>query len=163
MKYLLLTIILCILASCQQSANNTQELESQIDSLQTKLSDSYKPGFGEFMSNIQMHHMKLWFAEKNGNWQLADFEKKEMKENFEAISEYCSDRSETKLVGMIDKPLANVNNAIQQKNIHQFKQQCGWAACFYLSKAVENGDWINCFLKDRNNETDSFSSKLCLY
>ena len=32
------------------------------------------PGFEEFMSNIQAHHAKLWFAGQNHNWKLADFE-----------------------------------------------------------------------------------------
>lgn len=122
MKYLSFLAILLFFAACnQQKTNNTKKLKVQIDSLQVKLNNSYKPGFGEFMSNIQMHHIKLWFAGKNENWALADFEINEIRENFEDITQYCTDRPESKLVGMIQQPLNNLDSAIRQKDLSQFK------------------------------------------
>ena len=121
MKYLMVLTTLFFLAACSQQGNNTQQLQAQIDSLQYKLDNSYKPGFGEFMSSVQVHHNKLWFAGTNNNWKLADFEINEIKESLDDIKKYCTDRTETNSIGMIDQPLQNVSNAIQQKNSTVFK------------------------------------------
>ena len=72
MKFLLFLIALSILG-CQQSESKSA-LQKELDSLQIVLKNSYKPGLGEFMSQIQVHHAKLWFAGKNENWELANFE-----------------------------------------------------------------------------------------
>ncbi|MEO6833090.1 MAG: hypothetical protein ABI378_11270, partial [Chitinophagaceae bacterium] len=74
MKLTFLILLSFGLFACNQQNNQTQGLQNQIDSLNKKLADTYKPGFGEFMSGIQVHHNKLWFAGKNQNWALADFE-----------------------------------------------------------------------------------------
>ena len=71
------------LFSGNQPADNRKVLQRRIDSLETKLADMYKPGFGEFMSSIQAHHSKPWFAGQNENWKLADFEVHEIMEAIE--------------------------------------------------------------------------------
>jgi hypothetical protein len=96
-------------------------MQATIDSLQKQLAETYKPGFGEFMSGIQTHHAKLWFAGQNQNWLLADFEVHEIKESLDAIQKYCSERPEMKAIGMINPSIDSVNNAIQQKNFQLFK------------------------------------------
>ncbi|MBN8720755.1 MAG: hypothetical protein J0H85_14995 [Sediminibacterium magnilacihabitans] len=96
-------------------------MQRQIDSLKAQINKTYKPGFGEFMSGIQVHHNKLWFTGVNQNWKLADFEINEIKESLDNIKMYCTDRPETKSIGMIDSSLQSVSNAIQQKNSLQFK------------------------------------------
>jgi len=121
MKYLMVLTALLFLTACSQQENSTQQLQAQIDSLQHKLDNTYKPGFGEFMSSIQVHHNKLWFAGTNDNWKLADFEINEIKESLADIKAYCTDRPETNSIGMIDQPLQNVSNAIQQKSSTEFK------------------------------------------
>ncbi|MDP1762864.1 MAG: hypothetical protein Q8L07_03185 [Sediminibacterium sp.] len=52
MKYIVVIASLFMLAACNQQADNNQQLQTQIDSLQYKLDNSYKPGFGDFMSGI---------------------------------------------------------------------------------------------------------------
>jgi len=96
-------------------------LQQRVDSLEAKIADSYKPGFGEFMSSIQVHHAKLWFAGQNENWKLADFEINEIKESIDGIKQYCTDRPESKVIGMIDNPIDSLDAAIQQKNALLFK------------------------------------------
>jgi hypothetical protein len=118
MKYLLL-ISLSTLFACNQ-ANNSRALQTRIDSLESKLSHTYKPGFGEFMSSIQVHHNKLWFAGMNRNWKLADFEVHEIKESIDAIREYQSERKESQLTGMIDPALDSINAAIQKQDASLF-------------------------------------------
>ena len=59
MKYLFVFLTIIILFACNQEDSNRKALQNQIDNLQSKLDDSYKPGFGEFMSSVQVHHNKL--------------------------------------------------------------------------------------------------------
>ena len=108
--------------SCNQQTERVQILQKQIDSLEIKLKDTYKPGFGEFMSNIQAHHAKLWFAGQNQNWELADFEIHEIMESIENVKKYQQERKESELIGMINPALDSVNKAIEQKNPEQFNK-----------------------------------------
>lgn len=116
MKQLIPVLVFISLLGCNQPATDTQQLQSRIDSLEKKLTAVYKPGFGEFMSSIQTHHAKLWFAGQNQNWRLADFEIHEIIEAVENIRTYQTERSESKEIGMISAALDSVTNAIQQKN-----------------------------------------------
>ena len=122
MKYSVLfcIIFLVVFVACNQSANNSQRLQSRIDSLEQTLKSIYKPGFGEFMSGIQVHHNKLWFAGQNQNWKLADFEINEIQEALTGIKAYCTDRPETKEIGMIDAPIDSLTKAIQLKSKGKF-------------------------------------------
>ena len=120
MKPTLILFIVCILASCNQADNSSAALQSKIDSLEKKLATTYKPGFGEFMSSIQVHHAKLWFAGKEQNWELADFEMHEIGEAIDAIKEYQTEREESKKVDMLKPALEAVNDAIQKKDVTLF-------------------------------------------
>src|SRR5580693_10153968 len=120
-KISIILIVSIFIFACSQTNNNSQALEMRIDSLQAKLAASYKPGLGEFMSNIQVHHDKLWFAGQNQNWKLADFEINEIKESLDDIQKYCQDRSETKLIGMINAPINSIGKSIQNKKPESFR------------------------------------------
>ena len=121
MKHTVLILLIVGLWSCSQTTKNSQNLQNRIDSLEQKVADSYKPGFGEFMSGIQAHHSKLWFAGQNQNWKLADFEIHEIMEALEDIQKYETDRKESQLIGLIKPAIDNVNLAIEQKNPELFK------------------------------------------
>ncbi len=138
MKYLLFISTVALLMACNRQKDNTQNLQTQIDSLQA---NAYKPGFGEFMSSIQVHHNKLWFAGENQNWALADFEINEIKESLDDIKKYCTDRPETNSLGMIEQPLQNVIDAIQQKNVTAFKSNFSilTATCNSCHQATQHG------------------------
>ena len=115
-------IFLAGLFACNQSGNNNLLLQKRIDRLEQKLADAYKPGLGEFMSGIQMHHAKLWFAGQNQNWKLADFEIHEIEEGLEDIQKFNIDRPEVKSIGMLTPAIDSVINSIQQKNVEQFRR-----------------------------------------
>ncbi|HNP20270.1 MAG TPA: hypothetical protein PKL31_17650 [Fulvivirga sp.] len=119
MKVLSFILLFTILISCDPPSTNQSVLD-EIDSLHRRLDDAYKPGFGDFMSTIQTHHAKLWFAGQNNNWDLADFEIHELLETVEDIQKYQAGRKETRLLGMILPALDSVNTAIQQKDSTQF-------------------------------------------
>ena len=115
-----LLIIAFLFISCNENAD-TKKLQLQIDSLNQKLSNTYSPGLGEFMSGIQIHHAKLWFAGTNENWKLADFEIHEIMEAVEDIQKYNTDRPEVKSIGMITASLDSVNAAIVKKDPAAFR------------------------------------------
>ena len=121
MKQLITILLLVGIGSCSQPAKVNQALQNRIDSLEQKLNETYKPGFGEFMSSIQAHHSKLWFAGQNQNWKLADFEIHEIMESIDDIRKYETDRKETALIPMIDPAIESVNQAIIKENPELFK------------------------------------------
>jgi hypothetical protein len=121
MKNIFLLSLIIALSSCNSSSEKTQALQNRIDSLESKLAQTYKPGLGEFMSSIQIHHAKLWFAGENQNWQLAGFEIGEIKEALEDIPVYCADRPEVQKLTMINPALDSLGDAINTKNLQQFK------------------------------------------
>src|SRR5437867_4302856 len=121
MKQIIFLITIAGLFGCNQQTGNTQVLQSRIDSLESKLADTYKPGFGDFMGSVQVHHNKLWFAGQNKNWKLADFEVHEIMEAVNDMQKYQTERKESQMVGMINPALDSVNAAIQQKNAALFK------------------------------------------
>jgi hypothetical protein len=113
-------LLALLVAACGQQDHQAQ-LQTEIDSLQQKLDDSYKPGFGEFMSGIQMHHAKLWFAGTNNNWPLAEFEMKEIREALDDVRKYNTDRPETSNLGLIDPAMDSLDHAIQAHNPTYFR------------------------------------------
>ena len=121
MKQIILILFTFGLFACNQQTDKIQILQNRVDSLQSKLADTYKPGFGEFMSSIQIHHNKLWFAGQNQNWKLADFEIHEIIENIDAIKKYQSERKESQEIDMLEPALDSMNAAILQKNPLAFK------------------------------------------
>lgn len=112
--------LIVVICSCNQSSGNRQ-LQARADSLQAKLNDAYKPGLGEFMTGIQQHHAKLWFAGINRNWKLADFEVHEIGETLDDIRKYCTDRPEVKSLGIIDPAINNIKAAILSQDLERFK------------------------------------------
>ena len=119
-KGLSLFAVTVVVFACSEKTGKTALLQARVDSLEKKLTNAYKPGFGEFMSSIQIHHAKLWFAGKNRNWELADFEMHEIGEAIDAIKEYQTEREESKKVDMLKPPLDAVNDAIQKKDTMLF-------------------------------------------
>lgn len=106
---------LLVISSC---SNNTKELEARIDALEK---NAYRPGLGEFMTNIQIHHAKLWFAGDRKNWDLADFEIKEIEETLDDIRKFASDRKESHLAAMLSPAIDSIHTSIQQKSPDMFK------------------------------------------
>lgn len=119
---LFLPVLFVILNGCSNDSNRLAKMEAQINQLESKLNDSYKPGFGEFMGNVQIHHAKLWFAGIDNNWELADFEINEIKELFGDIQKYQAERVETKTLPMIYPALDRVIEVIKNKDSKDFRE-----------------------------------------
>lgn len=127
--------------ACTNPDTGTAALRSRVDSLERQLTKSYKPGFGEFMSGIQVHHAKLWFAGLNQNWRLADFEAQEIREALDAIQQYEPDRPETREIPTVYPALGRVEETIQAQDLPAF--QAGFAqlttACNACHQKVNYG------------------------
>lgn len=121
MKQKILILLTLGLFACNQPTDHTRVLQNRIDSLESKLADTYRPGLGDFMSSVQVHHNKLWFAGQNQNWKLADFEVHEIMEAIIDIQKYQTERMESKMIVMITPALDSINAAIQQENPTLFK------------------------------------------
>ncbi|WP_419789069.1 hypothetical protein HDF18_23680 [Mucilaginibacter sp. X5P1] len=112
--------IIALLLTCGCNSNNAN-LQAQVDSLTHQTQKGYKPGLGEFMLGIQVHHAKLWFAGKNQNWKLAAFELGEIQESVDDIKLYCTDRPEIKSLPMLYPALDSLNQAVKLKSLKQFQ------------------------------------------
>ena len=140
MKPIFISIVVCLIVSCNQPDRSTA-MQSRIDSLEKKLATTYKPGFGEFMSSIQVHHAKLWFAGKEQNWELAKFELDEIIETKDAIEQFQTDREESKKIDMLKPALTAVYQAILRSDTAIFRSSylTLTAACNDCHKAVGFG------------------------
>src|SRR3954449_3034629 len=47
--------------------------------MQAATSEQYVPRLGDIMNAVQTRHMKLWFAGKALNWELATYELRQLK------------------------------------------------------------------------------------
>jgi len=140
-KFLTLLPVLCILTACNQQSSQASQTQSKIDSLQKQLAKAYKPGLGEFMTGIQLHHAKLWFAGQNQNWPLADFEIHQIQEALDDIDEFCKDRPEVKSIGIIRPAIDSVTNSIRQRSLPSFQNSFSVLTntCNNCHKATDHG------------------------
>lgn len=127
MKLSLLIICVLLLFSCTDEHTKLNILQSEInylhiknDSLEKEI-QNIKPGLGDLMLEIQVHHNKLWFAGKEENWPLAQFEHDEIMEIITQAETIEKERSEVKLFRvMIFPQLDSIQKCITQKNSSRF-------------------------------------------
>ena len=130
MRKSLLFISLLFLFGCTENSSKLKDLQSEINKLNTqndslkKLVALSKPGLGELMLDIQVHHNKLWFAGREENWPLAQFEHDEIMEILKQAEAIENDRPEVKLFKpMIYAQLDSLQKAIKSKDEHQFSEK----------------------------------------
>lgn len=110
---------------------NSRELAALQDSLKHAQADlaSAKeavPGLGEYMTTIQLHAGKLWFAAKASNWELAQYELDELKETMEAAKGLNAEKNGVKISGVLDSVLqtqvAQLVETIKKKKQSEFQK-----------------------------------------
>jgi|SRR6185312_5176750 len=127
MKFLLATLSLLLLFGCNSDNARLKTLQSEInylnaknDSLQKEI-ESIKPRLGDLMLEIQVHHNKLWFAGKNEDWPLAQFEHDEIMEILTQAEKIETGRNEVKLFKVMLYPqLDSIQLSITQRNADRF-------------------------------------------
>jgi heme exporter protein D len=110
---------------------NSRELAALQESLKLAQADvatakDLAPGLGEYMTTIQLHAGKLWFAAKVSNWDLAQYELDELKETMEAAKDLNAEKNGVKISGVLDSVLqtqvAQLAKTIKQKNQSEFQK-----------------------------------------
>jgi cytochrome c553 len=112
---------------------------------EAKKPEPYVPGLGEFMTSaVQPHHIKIWTAGHAGNWPLAEYEAKELRETFEDISTYQGTWNEFPIAKLAETnlvpPLDEMDKAIKDRNEAGFKKAYDkvTAACNSCHQATGN-------------------------
>jgi hypothetical protein len=106
------------LASCGQQTQSGSRV----------LSEPYSPGLGEIMSLQQMRHVKLWFAGRAENWELAAYEIDELGEGFDDVVKFHPTHKDSPVAPkeaiprMITEPLAALRAAVDKKDPAAFVQ-----------------------------------------
>src|SRR5262245_11744495 len=103
-------------------------LEASLKRAQTDLASAKlsAPGLGEYMTTIQLHAGKLWFAAKALNWELADYEVDELKETMEAAKSLNAEKNGVKISAVLDSvvqtQVAQLAEAIKGKSPSEFQK-----------------------------------------
>jgi hypothetical protein len=113
------------------AARNERALAGLQESLKRAQADiaiakATAPGLGEYMTTIQLHAGKLWFAAKASNWDLAEYELDELKETMEAAKALNAEKNGVKISGVLDSVLqtqvAHLGEAIKNKSPTGFQK-----------------------------------------
>lgn len=127
-KTLFISGMLLLFVACNDNATinqlkaKTEILQAENDSLKQQV-EAIKPGLGELMLTVQVHHNKLWFAGKESNWPLAQFEYDEIMEILKQAQAIETDRKEIKLFPtMIYPQLDSLQKAIASKDNRRFNE-----------------------------------------
>ena len=90
-----------------------------------KAAKELAPGLGEYMTTIQLHAGKLWFAAKAANWGLAEYELDELKETMEAAKGLNAEKNGVKISAVLDSVLqtqvAALDKSIKSKSQTKFQ------------------------------------------
>lgn len=86
--------------------------------------EGYVPGLGDIMTTIQMRHIKLWFAGRLKNWDLATYELEQIRQGLEdAATLYTGIPAE--YVGATVDPIKEIDAAIKAKDGAEFVKAYG--------------------------------------
>jgi hypothetical protein len=108
--------------------SGTAALQESLKRVQAELATAKElaPGLGEYMTTIQLHAGKLWFAGKAGNWELADYELDELKETMEAAKALNAEKGGVKISNVLDAVIqtqvAQLAEAIKHKSQAEFQK-----------------------------------------
>jgi hypothetical protein len=130
---LIITLFLRVLRldSQVQGQSNPSGLAALQDALkrtQTDLASTKElaPGLGEYMTTIQLHAGKLWFAAKAANWELAQYELDELKETMEAAKALNAEKNGIKISNVLDSVLqtqvVELDKSIKSKSQSDFQK-----------------------------------------
>jgi hypothetical protein len=101
-------------------------LQESLKSIKAELAAAKElaPGLGEYMTTIQLHAAKLWFAAKANNWELAAYELHELEETMDTVKKLNAEKNGVKISNVMDAVLktqiAQLEDTIKAKNQSQF-------------------------------------------
>jgi len=93
--------------------------QSRIDQLKAE-----SPGLGDYMSTIQLHASKIWFAAQASNWDLASYELGEIKETFDGAEALHAVKNRVDISGVIQSvrstQISLLEDAVMKKDNARF-------------------------------------------
>jgi hypothetical protein len=95
-----------VVATLQDSL---KELQLQVDSLRQRA-----PGLGEYMTTMQLHTAKLWFAVKSLNWDLALYEVDELSETIDGAKALHAYKNNVNISGVLESVQATQIQLVRQ-------------------------------------------------
>lgn len=112
-------------------------LEAELESARRSLDSlrSMAPGLGDYMSAVQLHAAKLWFAGRAGNWKLASYELGELGETMDAAGMLHEIKNGVDITGLLrgvqQAQLTAVRRTVDGGNLRTFQGSYGelLAAC----------------------------------
>jgi len=103
-----------------QMTDSLALLRQIVDSLKAQT-----PGLGEYMSTIQLHTAKLWYASQAANWKLAKYEHDELEETVEAAEALHAKKNNVDISAVLQAvrqtQLPLLESAISKKNVRAFE------------------------------------------
>jgi hypothetical protein len=81
--------------------------------------DTYVPSLGDIMGATQLRHVKLWYAGKLRNWELASYELSQIEDSFNNAARLYRNIPIEK-INMIEQPLMALDGAIKAKDGARF-------------------------------------------
>lgn len=139
--------IVGLLNGCTKPTEDTriQSLSDEVSALKKNIED-LKPGLGEIMTTVHLHHAKLYFSAQNENWELAAYQLDEIKEGLDEATELHEHFKEVKtslkeLRHVTDKSMTEIETAIKEKNKKAFMGafQSLTVSCNQCHQAADHG------------------------
>jgi hypothetical protein len=136
---LCLIVIVILFGKVSSLGTEVRDLNQRNDRAFATLQDSLKraqadlaiakesmPGLGEYMTTIQLHAGKLWFAAKASNWELSQYELDELKETMEAAKALNAEKNGVKISNVLDSVLqtqvAELDKSMKSKSQTEFQK-----------------------------------------
>ena len=102
--------------------------------------ETYVPALGDIMSTIQARHIKLWFAGRLKNWDLASYELERIRQSLEnAATLYSGIPAD--YVGATVDPIKEIGAAVKAKDDAGFTKAYGalTSACNACHQGIARG------------------------
>jgi len=112
----------------QPNSSELVALQDSMKRMQTELATTKElaTGLGDFMTTIQLHAGKLWFAAKAANWDLAEYELDELKETMETAKSLKVENRRVEISNVLDSILqtqiAQLAESIKRKSLSEFQK-----------------------------------------
>ena len=136
--------VVMLIVSISAVRNETVRMRGELAGVRDSLVIAYRavdslkarePGLGEYMSTMQLHVAKLWFAGKAANWTLARYELDELDETMTAAEALHARKDSVDVSSVLESvrqtQLPVIGQSLAMKNAVAFRDAYGQtlAAC----------------------------------
>jgi hypothetical protein len=116
--YIVALLMVCSLAPLAIAQSDRSNLNA------SPTNGQYVPRLGDIMNAVQTRHIKLWFAGKAQNWDLAAYELRQLKAGLlEAALLY--EGIPVSNVTTMSKPVQSISDAIDARDFKRFAKAAG--------------------------------------